>query len=152
MSHSADETYSVYKETLRASRKERNCDACGMRVPKSGQYWHVAMIFQGEFETVKRCLACQATHVHLRELAVHRDMWPDERLNCGLDYEEEWGKLPSHIASLAFWSYGQPLPATNPCTTDWSIQNHPQYGTRPLCRNRPNCRTRNSGSCKGPKC
>ena len=32
-------------------------------------------------------------------------MWPHERLNCGEEYEEHWGKKPpEHIAELAFAS------------------------------------------------
>lgn len=103
MSHGIEEIYSVYRETLRCARKAHTCDACGETIQPRHRYYSVAAVFQGEVESAKRCLRCQEIHVHLRTLAPG-DMWPDEALNCGTDYEDEWGDLPDDVARLAFLS------------------------------------------------
>lgn len=56
----------------------------------------------GDSVTLRRCSRCQTIHEHLRQLCESQERWPDEQLNCGEDYEEEWGKLPPEIAALAF--------------------------------------------------
>lgn len=101
MSHDIDETYDVYAETHRRARKAHECDACGERIGPGVTYWRVFVVFDGSAEAHKRCNRCQAIHVHLRSLDPGR-RWPDERLACGLDYEDEWGDLPEEIAALAF--------------------------------------------------
>lgn len=101
MSHPIDDTYAVYDETEVRARKAHTCDACADEVPEGDRYMRIRIVFDGSAETVKRCLRCQRIHEHLRELA-RGEMWPDERLACGLDYEDEWGPLPDNIAALAF--------------------------------------------------
>lgn len=106
MSYSCDGSYVIYEETEPRCRKARSCDACGETIPVGHRYTRVAILFDGSWETVCRCRRCQALHVHLRGLCESRahydDLWPDERLACGLDYEDEWGDLPDEIARLAF--------------------------------------------------
>lgn len=112
MSHSCDERYAVYAETLVKARKEHRCAACCEAVQPGHYYMRVGTVFDGSASTVKRCLRCQKIHEHLREkcAAVGWDMWPDERLNCGMDYVEEWGELPEEIGNLAFVSGGDLQP------------------------------------------
>jgi len=101
MCHSSEETYDVYDETKRQARKRHACSACKEIIEPKDFYWHVALIFDSEARTIKRCLRCQTIHVHLRSLS--DELWPDERLNCGNEYEEMWGRLPPEtIAGLAF--------------------------------------------------
>jgi hypothetical protein len=104
VSYYADESYDVYDETVRRARKEHRCGACDEHIVPGATYWHIATVFDGTARTYKRCERCQAIHVHLRELcrATGSDMWPDERLACGLRYEDEWGALPPEIEALAF--------------------------------------------------
>lgn len=102
MSHSVDECYDVYRESERQARKLHQCDACGDQIRPGDRYFCVGIVFEGEGESVKRCLRCQRIHQHLRTLAPG-DMWPDERLNCGEEYTEHWGREPPpEIAALAF--------------------------------------------------
>lgn len=103
MSHEVDETYDVYHEVYPLSRKAHTCDACKQEIPKGTHYTRVHIVFHGGAESVKRCLRCQAIHLHLRTLDPGY-MWPDERLACGIDYEEHWGgEPPEEIAALAFF-------------------------------------------------
>ena len=107
MSHSCEETYDVYRETVRRARKQHECDACRAPIRPGDYYCAVSVVHDNVAETVKRCGACQRTHEHLRVLCSERsswdreNFWPDERLNCGLEYDEEWGsEPPNEIASL----------------------------------------------------
>jgi hypothetical protein len=122
MSYQADERYDVYHEVRVFARKEHECDSvlCSEPIRKGDSYWRISVVFDGRARTIKRCLRCQHIHVHLRELCsdagdAFTDMWPDERLACGLDYAEEWGPIPQEIAALAFWKPGEPLPCDTGC-------------------------------------
>ncbi len=102
MSHSVDETYDVYTETLRCAAKNHKCDACGEKILKGTHYFSIHCVWDGSAETIKRCKRCQTIHLHLRTLAPGT-MWPDEELNCGEEYKEHWGQEPPpEIAALAF--------------------------------------------------
>ena len=121
MSYSAEEQYEVYNERRIVARKPFECDCviCSVVVRPGDSYTRVTTIYDGRVDTIRRCMRCQYLHEHLRCLcAANSDgMWPDERLNCGLDYTEEWGDLSVEIAALAFWQPGDKLPETEPCTT-----------------------------------
>ena len=101
MSYSCDETYDVYNETRTKARKAHTCSACKDTIAPGHLYTRVAVVFDGTVTSYKRCVRCQTLHKHLRELCSY-DMWPDERLACGMAYEEEWGELPEEIEELAF--------------------------------------------------
>lgn len=104
MSHSCDEVCDVYLETYPKARKPHRCGACREVISPGSQYTKVAIVGAGSAHTYKRCARCQHLHEHLREKCrtSSEDLWPDEELNCGLDYEEEWGELPVEVAALAF--------------------------------------------------
>lgn len=107
MSHDVDDTYDVYLERDVVARKDHRCRACRETIARGDRYYRISIVFDGEASTVKRCVKCQAIHLHLRELGgygtPYGDMWPDEELNCGEEYAEHWGHAPpAHIASLAF--------------------------------------------------
>ena len=104
MSHDCDDHNTVYDERRVKARKAHTCGACRETIQPGHDYVRVGIVYDGSASTVKRCLRCQALHVHLRSKCaeVSSDMWPDERLACGLTYEGEWGDLPEEIAALAF--------------------------------------------------
>lgn len=107
MSDHYDETYAVYDERQVRARKLHHCAACGERIEPTHVYWRVAGIHSDGVTVWKRCLRCQKIHEHLRDLDPgHGErLWPDERLNCGMDYREHWGHdPPTDIAALAFTS------------------------------------------------
>ncbi len=111
MSHAIDELYAVYNEEARAARKAHRCVACRETIAAGHRYTTIAIVEDGRGRTIKRCARCQAIHEHLRDLGRHSDMWPDERLDCGEEYSEHWGKAPpEHIAALAFWRPGDAMP------------------------------------------
>jgi len=63
----------------------------------------VSRVFDGTADTVKRCERCEAIHAHLVDLCLYDgERWPDEQLNCGKSYEDEWGECPEEIQALAF--------------------------------------------------
>jgi len=103
MSHCIDETYNSYVETSPKAAKKHMCDACKETIRVGDHYWRVYILFDGQKETVKRCLRCQKIHEHLREMGKGEDMWPAERLDCGEDYFCEWEEdPPPEIQALAF--------------------------------------------------
>lgn len=104
MSHYCDASYDVYREHAVKARKAHVCSACAETIPPHTSYWRVTWVFDGSADGVKRCNRCQAIHLHLRGKCrdADSDMWPDERLSCGLKYEDEWGDLPDEIEALAF--------------------------------------------------
>ena len=105
MSYSCDESYDVYSLTYPCARKEHRCDACGATIRPGDWYALTRTVFDGTAESVKRCGRCEATHAHLRELCAGHDLWPDERLSCGLDYAAEWEEEPPpEVAALPFLS------------------------------------------------
>lgn len=102
MSYSYEEVYQVYNETFPCARKAHACDACRRTIRPGDVYTRVFILFDGTKRTVKRCLVCQAIHHHLRQLCPN-EVWPDERLNCGETYEDEWGKPPpDELVAVAF--------------------------------------------------
>lgn len=102
MSHAVDEYYEVYDERCRSARKPHTCNACKEIIQPGHRYFTVFIVFDGRTESLKRCARCQEIHEHLRDLG-RGDTWPDERLGCGLDYMDEWGREPPpEIQELAF--------------------------------------------------
>ena len=95
------EPYAVHVTKVRRARVEHRCSACHRRIAPGHHYMDVRTVFDGRFDRIKRCGACERTHEHLRELGETADTYPDERLNCGLEYEYEWcSPPPPEIARL----------------------------------------------------
>lgn len=102
MSYSAEEKYDVYDERRQRSRKARDCEACCETIRPGDLYYVIGIVYDGTAHSVKRCVKCQRIHEHLRHLG-DSETWPREKLNCGEDYEEEWGRPPpEEIQALAF--------------------------------------------------
>jgi len=99
VSQSCDQTNVVYDERTVRARKAHVCDACERTIRPGDRYKRIGILFDGRWGTVVRCGSCQKTHEHLRALCRlpeyrYDQLWPDEQLNCGLDYAEEWGNAP----------------------------------------------------------
>jgi hypothetical protein len=105
VSHESDHACELYDELLVAhARIPHLCSACRDTIPVHHSYWRITIIDEGDFQVVKRCLRCQLIHLHLRTLGGD-DMWPNERLDCGEEYKQHWGREPPpEIAALAFLS------------------------------------------------
>jgi len=104
MSHMFDEVYAVYDEIPRRARTTHRCNACRRRIERGDVYMSVHCCDGDGWETIRRCGACQLTHEHLRALDPG-EMWPDERLSCGLDYVAEWEEQPPEdVAALPLLS------------------------------------------------
>lgn len=109
MSFYADDMADVYHEDSPRARKPHVCCACLEVIPPGIRYTKVSIVADGSVSTYKRCARCQDMHLHLRELCRSEEsMWPEERLDCGMDYKEEWGvEPPIEIAALAFLLPGE---------------------------------------------
>lgn len=116
MSHCVDECYDVYDERVTRARKTHTCEACKEPIAAGTLYFRVSWVFDRTANTLKRCARCQRLHEHLRMLG-DGCMWPDERLACGLKYEDEWGETPDEIAALAFEPDQQAWAAAHPKLT-----------------------------------
>ncbi len=104
MSYMFDETYDVYIEKKRKASKSHVCSACKEAIHPKEYYFNISCVFQGEAATIKRCARCQTMHLNLRKMDKDcEDLWPDEKLNCGEEFEEHWGEPPSReMVELAF--------------------------------------------------
>lgn len=111
------EPVAYYRETRRTARKQHECCACEIPILPGHRYWVIATCCDGSVRGWKRCARCQFIHEQLRPLCAKREEWPDEELNCGHEFEENWGRPPPEwMAALAFWQPGEPLPATYECS------------------------------------
>lgn len=118
MSYYADANYKFYSEVERRARKTHVCDACSELILPKQMYWRITMSGARQdarghvvdsVRAVLRCKRCQKLHLHLRDRCLGWDerMWPDEKLDCGHTYQEQWDSdPPDEIASLAFAIYG----------------------------------------------
>lgn len=103
MSYSSGEHYEVYDERNLTARKQHTCAACGESIEAGHRYTKVFTLYDGNARSIKRCARCQTLHLHLRDLDPYEELWPDEQLNCGSSYEDEWCEPPpDEIAALAF--------------------------------------------------
>lgn len=103
MSHEIDECYAVYCRTRRKARLAHVCCACAEAISPGHQYIYVATVFEGCARSYKRCLRCEAIFDELVKRLRDSDQWPDERLNCGHEWSENFdGPPPDEIARLAF--------------------------------------------------
>lgn len=108
MSYPVDDCYDSYEEIPRKARKEHKCDACKELIPVGVTYTRVYTLYDGQKETIKRCVRCQMMHEHLRKRGRPDDMYPDEKLNCGESYQDHWEEdPPDDIAALAFLLPGE---------------------------------------------
>ena len=115
MSEYGDGDYcSVWSETDPKARKEHVCDACHETIAPGRKYHRTFSIFEGTPNTNVRCERCQAIFVHLTErmrTEGDREEYCNPELACGHEYKERWDEPPpDHIAALAFWLPGDPLP------------------------------------------
>lgn len=104
MSGDVDEIAAAGSEVLRKARKEHCCTACKETIRVGDYYFVISMVHDGSASSWKRCWRCQKMHLHLRTLGdPGEQIWPDEQLDCGEEYEQHWGfPPPAEIAALAF--------------------------------------------------
>jgi hypothetical protein len=105
MSHEGDEACSVHREHTRTARRPHWCSACGDPISPGHRYVYLFVVWDGDTYQTRRCLRCQAIHVHLRERCRDErpECYPADALDCGEDYRENWGEDPPvEIAALAF--------------------------------------------------
>ena len=86
------------------ARKDHVCSACSETIRRGDLYIYEFSVFDGNSDTVKRCLRCDAIYGHLVDR--HRkidDAHVDRELRCGHDYDEVFSEVPPEaVAALAF--------------------------------------------------
>lgn len=86
---------------------------------------------------VTSCVDCDDDWTVVTLPAAVWDMWPDERLGCGLDYADEWGDdPPPEVQALAFASDAERGELLSPLARlrDWARGERLQR-TPPRCMN-----------------
>lgn len=97
------EPCTIYDKTTPTARKPTRCQACTETIPAGVKYTRVGILFDGSWDTVKRCQRCEAIHAHLVSLRTENEEWPRDRLDCGHSYVRVHGcEPPDEIAALAF--------------------------------------------------
>lgn len=92
----------LFRERRPVARKPHKCHACGETIRSGDRYARVFFVWEGEPDTVKRCMRCEKIHAHLVDRG-NGDTYPAERLDCGESYQDHWGEdPPDEIAALAF--------------------------------------------------
>jgi hypothetical protein len=106
----------VWTESSPVARKEHRCHACGETIRVGDRYRYIFSVFDGDGNTTKRCVRCQAIFEHLSSrMKDDQDEYCNDRLACGHGYRERWEEdPPPEIAALAFWLPGDPVPAVKP--------------------------------------
>ena len=106
MSQWSDECSTIANFRTIKARKEHKCHACNERIAPGETYQCDSFLFEGEWNTVKRCARCELMYRHLDGRMREERDWDtycDSELKCGHEYEEEWGEPPPEdVAALAF--------------------------------------------------
>lgn len=108
--YSSGESADACSERLvKSARKPHKCSACHGDIRKGDRYSYTAFVFEGEVETIKRCLRCEYIYQTLRnDLGAGRISDEDTdyiepRLDCGHRYEDTHAEpMPDHLARVAF--------------------------------------------------
>ena len=114
----ADGHCDIHRNDLRKAIKDHKCFACDEPIRKGDKYYNGASLFDGSWTWWKRCQRCEAMFDHIQGetedlLAI------DARLACGETWESVFGcKPPEHVAALAFWLPGEPIPGA----VRWELQ------------------------------
>lgn len=92
----------VVTETVRKAAKQHRCYGCDEAIRPGDRYQYTSGIWE-EPDSFKHCLRCAAMLDALPNGAIYS-------LDCG----ETWIEPPEHIAALAFWLPGDPVPEQRP--------------------------------------
>lgn len=99
---SFDGANEVENHEHRVARKEHKCSACRETIRPGDLYSYNFFVLEGSNSTVKRCLRCETIYSEISK-RLDGDSVPDERLQCGHSWEENFNEPPpDEIARLAF--------------------------------------------------
>lgn len=105
-----DEGPEVWSEQWRTARKEHRCYACRETVRPGDRYHVFRSLFDGRWSTTKHCARCWEMVEQIQNADFSNGV-VELGLNCGHTWAELAGEPPpEHIAALAFWLPGDPLP------------------------------------------
>lgn len=107
----ADGRCDIVRHSERRAAKQHACDGCGEAIRKGDTYAVTSQLFDGHWDGWKHCLRCDAMFQEI-SWASHDPVAIDPGLDCGEQWEDNFGEPPEHVAALAFWLPGDPLPGT----------------------------------------
>jgi len=87
------------RETYRKARVTHVCFGCDETIRTGDRYRYLSGVWDHKGESFKHCIRCAAL----------LDALPSGAM-LGLDCGEVWEDPPEHIAALAFWTPGDPVP------------------------------------------
>jgi hypothetical protein len=95
-----DDEYDYNAQSWRTARKAHECYACRLAI-QPGHRYHVCVAgARGERpDTFKHCARCWAICEALWKAGAEYVQFD---LDCGENWEENFGALPEHVAALAF--------------------------------------------------
>lgn len=111
MCDEADGRNDIERRDIRRARKSHTCYGCEEPILPGHSYVNNAVLYDRHWSAWKHCLRCDAMMSEILSVADEYET-VDPGLNCG----ETWhsasrGPLPEHVAALAFWIPGDPIPA-----------------------------------------
>ncbi|HMA26007.1 MAG TPA: hypothetical protein VKO62_00110 [Solirubrobacterales bacterium] len=88
------------------ARKPHKCCACGEPIRVGHRYERIAFKWEGEFESLLRCLRCSAMASACQERLRREDAYDEGvayRLDCGHEWSDRFEEEPPpEVARLAF--------------------------------------------------
>lgn len=108
VSVSVDGYNDVQSCKTRRARKEHRCDACRETIRVGDSYINEFTVYDGNSDTTKRCLRCDAMLDAIQSRMIDADIDPheegvDRALNCGHTWNEDFREEPpEEVARLAF--------------------------------------------------
>lgn len=98
-----EDTTILHSDFVRAA-KDHRCMACCETIHKGDRHHVYTSVFEGSVSSDRHCSRCWA---------ICEALWRERgavSIDLGLDCGETWEEPPEHVAALAFWLPGEPLP------------------------------------------
>jgi hypothetical protein len=109
----------VYEEGVRRARKRHKCSACREPIQPGQQYHATRSLFDGSWETVKRCARCEAMFRFLGSI-LPGDQVCAERLDCGHPWSDNFSDPPPpEVEHLAFLTQAEAQRLLDDPKRDW---------------------------------
>ena len=109
MCDEADGIWDVHREDRRHAAKEHVCDGCSEAIRRGDLYINSATLYDGRWVSWKHCVRCDAIFKAIAATS-EQTLAIDPHLNCGETFDSLFGSTPEHVAALAFWLPGEPIP------------------------------------------
>ena len=115
MCDDACESPAVHRESTRRARVPHRCTGCDETIRKGDTYTVTSQLYEGEWYEWKHCARCDALFSAIFAAMRASELYSgspgvDPAFACGVSWDENFGEPPPHVAALAFWLPGEPVP------------------------------------------